>query len=127
MDGLQELIKFVASFVLGAFSGLLWPWLRDRAKSRKEAADRDRRKVAVLTHVDDISSEILQAVSVEPHGVTNKANWVKRLNELASKNRDWLGDRLSFAIEKLAWRIEDNTFSHEHGKPLYCCDQLSTD
>jgi hypothetical protein len=127
MDWIQEVVRFASGFILGIFSGLMWPLLREKVAERKEKKEMKERKRQVLQHLDDISSDIMGAVRVEPHGVQNKDKWVARLQDFAKQYDELIGP-LAGSVKRIAYKIEDSTFDHENlGDPPYCCDEVAVD
>ena len=109
----------ISSFILGGVTGLLWPYVKDKIHETKQL------KLA-LEEMHELFVEIEEAVAHVPHIISNKDKWVKRLEDCASRNRESLG-RLGIYISKIAFKLEDNKFSHDEGKPEYCCDELRKD
>ncbi len=125
MNWLEEAVKIASGFVLGIFSGLMWPLFRERIAERKRQKETRMRKQQILQHLDDISSDIMSAVRATPHGVQNKDRWVARLKEFAKLHDEILGP-LAGSVKRIAYRIEDATFDHGSSEE-YCCDEVLAD
>jgi hypothetical protein len=116
---MSELVKDIGLVMLGA----ALKWLGDRLSEWWKLRNQ---KLEAFRRLDTLIAAVSAAVG-HGHDFANKDDWHKELNDLANKDREWLGD-LYESVKRISWRIRDHSFDHDQpDSTRYCCDELLTD
>lgn len=118
-DWAESLATLGIGLLLGVVTGYVLPIFLKRRDSAQIERD-------VYRELNAVAADVIGAVSVEPHGVTNKDRWVTRLNGLADRHKV-RPDDVGMIVRGIAYKIEDSPFDHNVDDVIYCCDHVVLD